>query len=119
MLLRGGIAAALVGMSPIMLGSLAADAFHLQLYETKLKVLWTGTPDKVDVGSLLITMAIDDQMDLLMESIYAIWDYYGVLPVYPGQLITGEYAYGTHPDIPGKKSPLAGGDLPGGPRPRT
>ena len=113
----GGIAAALVGMSPIMLGSLAADAFPLQLNETKLKVLWTGIPegpDKVDVGSLIITMVIDVHMDLL-----TIWDYYGVLPVYSGQLTTGEYAYGTHPDIPGKKRPLAGGDWPGEPRPRT
>ena len=115
----GGIAAALVGMSPVMLGSLAADAIPLQLDETKLKVLWTGTPDKVDVGSLIITMVIDVQMDLLTESIYTIWDYCGVLPVYSGQLTTGEYAYGTHPDIPGKKRPLAGGDWPGGPRPRT
>ena len=64
-------------------------------------------------------MVIDDRMDLLMESIYTIWDYYGVLPVYSCQLTTGEYAYGAHPDIPGKKRPLAGGDLPGGPRPRT
>ena len=70
----GGIAAALVGMSPIMLGSLAADAYPLQLDETKLKVLWTGTPDKVDVGSLIITMVIDVQMDLLTESICTIWD---------------------------------------------
>ena len=106
-------------MSPIMLGSLAADAFLLYMYETKLKVFWTGTPDKVDVGSLIITMVIDVQMDLLTESIYTIWDYYCVLPVYSGQRTTGEYAYGTHPDIPGKKRPLAGGDWPGGPRPRT
>jgi hypothetical protein len=113
----GGIAAALVGMSPIMLGSLAADAIPLQLDETKLKVLWTGTPDKVDVGTLIIIMVIDVQMDLLTESIYTIWDYYGVLPVYSGQLTTGEY--GTHHDIPGKKRPLAGGDWPGEPRPRT
>jgi hypothetical protein len=115
----GGISAALVGMSPTMLGSLAADAFPLQMYETKLKVFWTGTPDKVDVGSLIITMVIDVQMDLLTESTYTIWAYYGVLPVYSGQLTTGEYAYGTHPDNPGKKRPLAGGDWPGGPRPRT
>ena len=97
-----------------MLGSLAADAFPLQMYETKLKVFWTGTPDKVDVGSLIITMVIDVQMDLLTESIYTIWDYYGVLPVYSGQLTTG-----THPDNPGNQRPLAGGDWPGGPRPRT
>ena len=175
-----------------MLGTLAANAFPSQMYGTKLKVFWTGTPDKVDdrvmtrrtygacptqtlqldntyipiddalefmtvrnstipyqgsgeykhirifhglrdlyqgggkegichinVGPLLITMVIDDQMDLLMESIYTIWDYYGVLPVYSGQLTTGEYAYATHPDIPGKKRPLAGGDWPGEPRPRT
>ena len=109
-------------MSPIMLGPLAADAYPLQLNEPKLKVLWTGIPegpDKVDVGSLIITMVIDVQMDLLTESIYTIWDYYGVLPEYSGQLTSGEYAYGTHPDIPGKKRPLAGGDWPGEPRPRT
>jgi hypothetical protein len=40
--------AALVGMSPVMLGSLAANPFPLQMYGTKLKVFWTGTPDKVD-----------------------------------------------------------------------
>ncbi len=173
-----------------MLGTLAANAFPSQMYSTRFKVFWTGTPDKVDdrvttrhtygnrsnqimymdntripidealefmtvrnstmpyqgsgehkhirifhgigdpyqdggeegicninVGFLLITMVIDDQMDLLRESTYT--DYYGVLPVYSGQLTTGEYAYGTHPDILGKKRPLAGEDLPGGPRPRS
>ena len=35
-------------MSPVMLGSLAANAFPSQMYGTKLKVFWTGTPDKVD-----------------------------------------------------------------------
>ena len=36
----------------------------------------------INVGSLIITMVIDVQMDLLTESIYTIWD---VLPVYSGQ----------------------------------
>ncbi len=60
----------------------------------------------INIGSLIITLVIDDQMDLLRESTYTIWDLYGVLPVYSGQLTTGEYAYGTHPDLLGKKRPL-------------
>ena len=73
----------------------------------------------INIGSLVITLVIDDQMDLLRESTYTIWDLYGVLPVYSGQLTTGEYAYGTHPDLLGKKRPLDEGTSSESSRPRT
>jgi hypothetical protein len=60
-------------------------------------------------------MVINDRTDLLREPTYTIWNYYGVLPVYSGQLTTSEYAYDTQPEILCKKRPLAGGGLPGGP----
>ena len=38
----------IVGMSPVMLGSLAANAFPLQMYGTRLKEFWMETQNKVD-----------------------------------------------------------------------
>jgi hypothetical protein len=73
----------------------------------------------INIGSLVITLVIDDQMDLLRESTYTIWDLYGVLPVYSGQITTGDYAYDTNPDLLGKKRLLNEGTSSEGSRPRT
>ena len=69
----------------------------------------------INAGSFLITLVIKDRMPLLQESAAIIWDIYGVLPVYAGQITTGEYAYST---LNGKKRPLAEGTSSEGSRPR-
>jgi hypothetical protein len=52
------------------------------------------------------------------ESAAIIWDVYGVLLVFYGQIANGEYAHGTHSDLNGKKRPLAEGTSSEGSWPR-